>query len=377
MAYFQGSGDCIAYYLEGFHGSTGTAPVSSSLHRVGRNHLCYITNVSNQIWANVYRISDIFSGGGAYSAGATTKVAAIKASPIYSVNAGTGHSVQTSQFACCAYDDTRFVVMTGTTISIITTADGTKTTNSITGLTGGYSSAYVSTSNSNNCTVDSAGYIVATIIQQTPGTRTTLARINPITGAVSSMSTTTGTATFGYMRAPIATGGIVTNASLTYYLFAADLQSSSTLGSADLVAPGTDDWNPVRSDDSVLVRNLTTLTNALDRWLQNIVSGSWSQDWTTAPETNGDLRCSANNFFSDTVMYGLAGQNGSFFKLKKFDATDGTLDATIDIVDTYGGEAHDTDIADITDGTFGETSNSFRAIADIFWYNPQFINGAL
>lgn len=168
MMFLKGAGTFASHYLDGFTGSSGTAPTSSYISRVGKDTICYLTVFGATCYSSLYSIAQMATDGPAYSLGATSKSAAIKTQP-YAVSLVCSSVVSTTQsgyildqFKWAAYSDSHFVFVTSTEICMIALSDGSVSKHGFSsshsgsfdgfGIVGGSDAA-------NQCFVGSDGYI--------------------------------------------------------------------------------------------------------------------------------------------------------------------------------------------------------------------------
>lgn len=405
MMYASASEAPYAHYLTGFQGSSGTAPSTTYLKRVGADALCYFTcfdtGSATTVYANLYSITQMISDGAAYSASATSKSAAIKTLPYSVTLIGTDFPVQENtagkigdKFYCSAYDSTRFVVMTVSKSYVVTLSTGATSAHSITSSHAGSYDSLTSGAGggnaSNVCVIDKDGNAVITAVGITASVPVAgwLMKINPITGAT--VLEGTPASTYQVIFGAIKSGGVFGTKSDVGYVYVSPTLTptgvSGSFGEADVGVY----WLTTNSVDRVVLIHKGTNPEAYD-YTNNVLQIAT----TTALATVSSMSTNSNalnyrpgaGFFSDSTFYVLQSViSSATLKLLAVTTASGSTVSTVSVTDTYGGQAHDTDIAAMTDGTmvyFGSTGGFFGNasgacfIPDMFWFNPRFINGAL
>lgn len=405
-------GKCYAHYLSGFQGSSGTAPTSTYLFRVGPDTLCYMTlfgGVENTVcYANLYSIGQMETDGAAYSAGATTKSAAIKTTPFKiilvsnalpsQIAGGTG---PLDRFLMAAYDQDRFLVASANYIWVVNMATGAVTTNAITGST--HISSYdtvelgtARTSFTKQMAVSSSGYVGVPIVGYNAGVAVASwnAIINPLTGVVLAEGSTTA-GTLSAIRAGLpASDAFFGVGSGYFYITVAAVATNISTGFGNAVAGSSDcGFFPVNPTSKLIVTHLGTNPEAFDytnKIMSLTAASTWSQSATMATNSTNWAWLPGCGFLTaseyamiQTSAFNTTGSGQN--KILMCSTADGSILETINIVDQNGGQAHDTDIAAMTNTTTtiksaayeGDSASGTLFIADLFNYQPGNVGGAL
>lgn len=340
------------HYLDGFE-YQASSPDGWLVRRVGPDTLMVLSyaNVAgtHRVHVDLYSINAMKVQGAAYSAGAGSMAAAIKATPYANAEFDSNASSDVATVNYATYDGNHFYLMNRYKIGKVNLTTGAITTVSVPSITGFASAPRLEEQFYSRCYIASDGYLVCQL-RDGATSDYAMVKLNPDTGALVYKSAEDGT--IYWRNAPLANGSVVFADGINNRLkrITADLATITDLGALTL----SGDLFEVNASDAILCYS----GNRLKRLAIGASSFTESNDYF------GETTEKFCSFLTASTFGNWIGSGGTA-TVKSFNV-DGTELTTASMLDHYN--AHTVDA--VVNSNMADSGQP-----DAFYYYPVSVGG--